>query len=544
MSSSRSSSSSNKNTQLLLTGLLAVATIGLVLYTSGTGTGKTKDRDVDKDKDVDKDIDGTPKRSNVTDEKELHSKIEELDKKGKALFKKKQYLEAASTFTEALDYIEQHNSNNDNAVVSSSPSPAPSSLNKQIVTLINNRSAMYEKGNLPELAIEDCDKILEAYDRTHTKARQRKCRILESKTKDYYGALVECCALQLQYMQQHRDQLRMGLPPSAPPPVQQEKLEELGYALLVDNNNNDDDNDTTTTTTTTNKIAEAMKGDDYVRLLEWTGMVRHWAYELDAAVSCYEKCAQLEPLNAEILVKHAGVLMDANQHAEALALFDKALSVDPNAADALLHRANLRMIRGDMEAAKADLGKCIRLRPDFVMARLRLAAVLTATGDAEGAQEQLDEAEKVDPNSSDVLSYKGELFFTRNDLVQARREFEKAMKLEPKNPTPYVNTALAVLNTPPEPGKQLQMAEEACSLLERAIEVDPQFQAAYVQLGQLKLGMASDLSTAKEVVELYERGLSTCRTKDEMKDLMGMKLLTQAQVDGAAAMKMEAFSHQ
>ena len=118
------------------------------------------------------------------------------------------------------------------------------------------------------------------------------------------------------------------------------------------------------------------------------------------------------------------------------------------------------------------------------------------------------------------------------------------MKIEPKNPTPYVNTALAVLNTPPVPGKQLEMAEEACGLLEKAIAVDPQFQTAYVQLGQLKLGMATDLKTAKEVVDLYDKGLSYCRTKEEMKDLMGMKLLTQAQVDGATALKMESFSHQ
>ena len=236
--------------------------------------------------------------------------------------------------------------------------------------------------------------------------------------------------------------------------------------------------------------------------------------------------------------------MDSGDHEKALDLFTSALSVDPDAVDALLHRANLRMVQADLVAAKVDLERCIELRPDYVMARLRLAAVLTSTNDSAGAKKHLEAAARVAPDSSDVLSYQGELFFTQNDFVSARREFEKAMKLEPKNPTPYVNTALAVLNTPPEPGKQIEMAHEACVLLEKAIEVDPQFQTAYVQLGQLKLGMATDLNTAREVVELYDKGLSTCRTKEEMKDLMGMKLLTQAQVDGATAMKMESFSHQ
>lgn len=291
-----------------------------------------------------------------------------------------QYLEAAAAFTEALDYINQHTD-------PSNPMETSSSLNKQIVTLINNRSAMYEKGNFPELAIEDCNKILEVYDISHSKARQRKLRILESKFKDYYQALVECCALQLLFMHQHRDQLRMGLPASSPPPVPQAKLEELVQRIIppmVEEYGNEAlakqmanpqlpssytlgqllksytgynawmakaarDGSVTTLKkqlaelptestgadpTVTADLASAwmkigrrhvydadysfareaiikaytmvenkpdvqavMKDDDYPRLLEWTGMVKHWAYELDEAEACYRKCAELEPLN-------------------------------------------------------------------------------------------------------------------------------------------------------------------------------------------------------------------------------------------------------
>lgn len=635
--------SSRKNTQLLVAGLVAAATIGVVLYfSSAPATAKAK-KDVDTGdendaEDVEKEAPPskpssknteksaraeTPKRSNVTDQKELHSKIEELDKKGKALFKAKKYLEAAATFTEALDYIETHTDENSES----------HSLTKQIVTLINNRSAMYEKGDLPELAVEDCNKILDVYDINHIKARQRKLRILENKLKDYYQALVECCALQLQYMQQHKDQLRLGLPPSAPPPVKQEKLEELVQKIIPEqleeydkkiiqkiNENPQLPSDYTLSQLLKSytgynswmarasrdgvaskmemevedllskpmedaaaiadiaslwlkigrrhvfdgnyalaresilkgfvlveddeKIQSVMKDDDYARLLEWAGMVKHWAYELDAAIKCYKKCSEIEPINAEVIVKQAGVAMDAGLQQEAMGLFESALSIDPDAVDALLHRANLRMMQADMDAAKVDLKRCIELRPGYVMARLRLAAVLTSTNDSVAAKKELDAAARAAPDSSDVLSYQGELLFTQNDFVGAKEKFEKAMKLEPKNPTPYVNTALALLNTPPLPGKQLEMATEACELLEKAIEVDPQFQTAYVQLGQLKLGMATDLTTARDVVELYDQGLSYCRTKEEMKDLMGMKLLTQAQVDGATALKMEAFSHQ
>jgi tetratricopeptide (TPR) repeat protein len=257
-------------------------------------------------------------------------------------------------------------------------------LNKQIVTLINNRSAMYEKGSFPELAVDDCNKILEVYDRFHVKARQRKLRILETNFKQYYDALVEVCSLQLLYMQQNRDQLRMGLPASSPPPVPQSKLEELITKLVpeqmeqyetdkgtsggaVEENNKPlpsnytllqllksftgynawmsqaaKDGPTNAMETKLAALPETaladrasillrqgrryvfdgnydkarqtllkaynmvkghpevyniMEGDDFARLLEWTGMVKHWTYDLDGALSCYEACADLEPLN-------------------------------------------------------------------------------------------------------------------------------------------------------------------------------------------------------------------------------------------------------
>jgi hypothetical protein len=107
----------SKNTQLLAAAFVAAATVGLLYYLStenAKATAKSKPKkDLDdpvddkKSADVKKPslsssttpstkkgkraaaADDTPKKSNVSDQKEMHSKIEELDKKGKALFKNK-----------------------------------------------------------------------------------------------------------------------------------------------------------------------------------------------------------------------------------------------------------------------------------------------------------------------------------------------------------------------------------------------------------------------------------------------------------------------
>jgi import receptor subunit TOM70 len=441
--------------------------------------------------------------------------------------------------------------------------------------------------------------------------------------KRYNDALVEVCALQLKFMQENRDKLRMGIP--CTPPVSQTKIEDLMGEILpqeventmkeinkkygnedrpfpsvhtimqllqsfagynswmaaaakdgnlekltkeIDNAANDSEkvsalmkrgrryayhrqfDNCKEDFETANSICEkggddfvAMLEDDvYARVLEWTGMCRHLRYDLEGAIKCYEACSNIEPMNAEILVKRAGVKMDSGNLEESIELFDTALGIDPSAVDALLHRANLRMLEGNPAEAKKDLEKCLSLRPDHVFARLRLATVHMALNDVEGAKKCLEKAEETHPDLSEVHSYHGELLFALQEFADARVHFDRAIECDASNPTPYVNSALTLMNIPGPSGPP--DVAEVIRLLEKAIEVDPQFHTAYVHLGQLKLSMASDLASAQEVVELYDKGLSYCRTAEELKDIVSMRILTLAQIQAASSLKMETLNMQ
>lgn len=388
------------------------------------------------------------------------------------LYALQQFMEAAQKFTEALDLIENE--------------PESAALARQTLTLLNNRSAMYEKANMPELALEDCDGVL-TRDPQHTKARLRKLRLLE-QLKRYNDALVQVCAFQLIFMQANRTNLRMGLP-TPQPPVPQSKMEEILTAILPDEvrkyaqklaettdkplpsgytigqllrsysdyntwmaqaardgsieaMNKQLSNKTTEPAAKVallvkrgrrnvyeKKYADAiqdfekayamvadnetlqaeLEDDTYARLLEWTGMIRHWQHKLDSANVLYEKCADLEPTKAILLVKQAGIQIDSGNQKEAMDLFDVALGVDGESVDALLHRANLFMLKAEPESARKDLEKCISIKPNHVVARLRLASILAASNDIGGAEAQLAAAEQAEPRSSEVQSYKGTL---------------------------------------------------------------------------------------------------------------------------------------
>ena len=298
------------------------------------------------------------------EEKALHIRIEELDKKGKAFFKDKKYIEAADAFTEALDLIADNGGSKESAA-----------LARQVTTLINNRSAIYEKGGFADLALLDCAAILEQ-DVGHNKARTRTLRILESQER-YAEALVQVCALQLKFMQENRTQLRMGVP--LQPPVSQQKLEEVIAKIIpgevekcmeIANKKIERPLPSPYTLTQLLKsfsgynawmskaarggtvpvltaaleaetdpckqaslflkrglrhvhdksyekaaidfeaglglvedkpdLQDALEEDDYARLLEWVGMSRHWKYDLDGALKVYQKCSELEPTNVRV----------------------------------------------------------------------------------------------------------------------------------------------------------------------------------------------------------------------------------------------------
>eukprot|EP00557_Chaetoceros_sp_GSL56_P014854 CAMPEP_0176485226 /NCGR_PEP_ID=MMETSP0200_2-20121128/4929_1 /TAXON_ID=947934 /ORGANISM="Chaetoceros sp., Strain GSL56" /LENGTH=652 /DNA_ID=CAMNT_0017881861 /DNA_START=73 /DNA_END=2031 /DNA_ORIENTATION=+ len=579
-----------------------------------------------------KDSSDTPKHSNkspVSTSNELSAEaliaqLETLDKRGKVLFREQKYMDAAEVYTEALDLVQaritnQQGENNNNNNAGSSRH----NFHRQMVTLLNNRCAMYEKGGFEDLALIDCCSILEL-EPSHNKARTRKLRVLEVQHR-YREALVEVCALQLKFMQDNRDKLRMGIPVT--PPVPQSKIEELmgsilpgeietmlneiekkygskerpmpsshtimqllqsfsGFRGWMAQAARDGSLDVMSEKLKNAELADVEKvelllkrgrryayhrkfveckedfeaaykilenggdelknlleGDTYARVLEWTGMCRHLTYDLKGAVKCYEACSDVEPTNAVILVKRAGIQMDSGKLDEALELFGTALGIDPSTVDALLHRANLHMLQEKPMDAKVDLERCIELRPDHVFAHLRLATIYLALGDEAGAKKSLDAAERIDPNSSEVHSYRGELLLAQGQMEEAKAEFDRAIDCDAGNPTPYVNAALAVMNTPSAGGGPPDI-HEAIRLLEKAIDIDPQFHSAYVHLGQLKLCMATNLIAAREVIALYDKGLNYCRTADEMKDILSMRILTVAQVDAASALKMETLNMQ
>jgi len=229
--------------------------------------------------------------------------------------------------------------------------------------------------------------------------------------------------------------------------------------------------------------------------------------------------------------------MDMGETQLAKTAFDDSLAAVPNYPDALLHRSNLHLQAGDIKSAHEDIELCLKLEPDFLSAVLRQVTLCMHEQNIDGAKKFLEAAAKMAPRNSDVQIYLGELAFTTGDVAGALKCFEKSLKFDPKNPNAYVNAALAILNQQPAAGEMPDFFR-AKELLQKGIDIDPQFQGAYVHLGQLNLTLAQNVTECKDVVDLYDAGMNHTKTEGELKELLRMRIMAEAQYQAALALNI------
>ena len=88
-----------------------------------------------------------------------------MDWRGKKLFKEQKHLDAAEVFTEALDLISNSVGEDEDGL--------GASLKRQTLTLTNNKSDMYEKAKIPDLALHgECTIVYCLIDIPHSNVSQ------------------------------------------------------------------------------------------------------------------------------------------------------------------------------------------------------------------------------------------------------------------------------------------------------------------------------------------------------------------------------------
>ena len=240
----------------------------------------------------------------------------------------------------------------------------------------------------------------------------------------------------------------------------------------------------------------------------------------------------LEPVLRSDL-KHAAVLALAGdaysrigEYSKAAEWFDRAAALSPENPLIYSKQAQIRFAAGQVDMAVADLERASKLNDDITHADTALVLAHVARRDFVKAMEAIARMEKKAPKSPHPANLRGLIMLEKQDTVEATRNFEAALKLDPKFVPATINLAkldfaagkieqarkrfeelirldeknLQALLSFAEMEESLARRSEAKALLERASKISPSSLEPKIRLARLAV-LSNDQQRARALAD-------------------------------------------
>lgn len=186
-------------------------------------------------------------------------------------------------------------------------------------------------------------------------------------------------------------------------------------------------------------------------------------------------------------------LMSAQKYEMAKGLFKEALELDKKNYEAYIHLGNACVSLEQYTEGIDAFGKALILQPDSGEVLYSLGCVHFLNNEAVEALRYLNRCEEVGFVSAEMYGLMELIFVESEDYVQAVRCANKAIKLEPLNPVPYVDKAqLYVADGKPK---------EALAVLREVEELLPDSGEPYALEAQIHL----QLDEPEQALEVLDR---------------------------------------
>jgi len=138
----------------------------------------------------------------------------------------------------------------------------------------------------------------------------------------------------------------------------------------------------------------------------------------------------------------------------------RAIELNPNHVDARTFLAWIELeVRGDVDAAIKEYQKTIDLHPELPDAHNNLAVAQKRKGNLDQAIASLNKALEIKPDFATALTTRGGILAEQNRWAEARRDFERALKLDPRDDGALYGLAQAMRETRDYAGAQKTLGE-------------------------------------------------------------------------------------
>jgi tetratricopeptide (TPR) repeat protein len=177
---------------------------------------------------------------------------------------------------------------------------------------------------------------------------------------------------------------------------------------------------------------------------EWLGLSYYYQarHELPEALSAAREAVDRSPNFAFGWERLAELEFSFGRVAEARHALNRSLDLAPRNAQSHALQGFLFSAEGVFEEAMASFNEAILLDSSLGNAWLGRGLVKIRKGDAVAGRADLQMAAILEPNRSLLRSYFGKAFSDAGDFENAALELRRAVNLDPKDPTPWLYSAL------------------------------------------------------------------------------------------------------
>lgn len=194
----------------------------------------------------------------------------------------------------------------------------------------------------------------------------------------------------------------------------------------------------------------------------------------DKALAALNTGLALEPIDTSLYSVAGEIFLQNGDVKKASEYFSKASKLDPKDGKKRTSLALVHMISGDAALAFNELGE-IASSDEGISANLALISAHLRRQDFDKALKAIDDMEKKQPNNPLVYNLRGKIQISKNDYLSARKNFEKAIEI---NPTyfPAIGSLAALDIVEKKP-------EDARKRFESVLVKDPKKWSSFIRLG-------------------------------------------------------------
>jgi len=487
----------------------------------------------------------------------------DLKKAGNSMYSRKQFDEAVSCYSKAIDFEEQ-------------------------AVFYSNRAACYSNTGELDKVIEDCTSALKL-DKTYLKALNRRAGAYESQgtPEALYRAVCDYTAaaildgFQNEGAQATVERVMKRLATVKAEEIMKTREPRLPSPTFVKayleafrpRSSPEISDDASGGDATLKQAFAALDAGDYAhactlfneailqgvssdqlrsRALNMSGTFKFIMSDARGALADLDAATAADPSDAQNWVKKASVHMELSEAADAMHDFDEALKVAPTDPDVFYHRAQVYFITGEYDKAVNEYKRSTELDSTFIFSQIQHAVAKYKAGSKEVAMRLFGRILEQFPDRPEAYNYYGEVLLDQQQFEHAVSHFDKAIELEEtrhraategpstsgaggaprvRNVLPMINRALAVFQW----RQDFETAERGCK---EAIELDPLCDIGVATLAQLLLQQ----NRVRESVEYFRRSGDLARTETELVNALTFEHAGLAQLEFLDKYKEHAIS--